>query len=77
MSSNTRDAIRWAIAVMMVLVPIMSIIYSVMRYGAAATIWALATIIFVAIAAYYLCTAVIDVKLTIDKMLADDKRGRL
>ena len=77
MGSNIRDSIRWAIATMVVLVPIMSMIYSAVTYGAVATMWAFVTIVFVAMMAYFLRTAIIDAKKTIDKVLADDKRGRL
>lgn len=73
MGSNTRDALRWAIAAMIVLVPIASLTYSAVTYGAVATMWAFVTIVFVAMMAYFLCTAIIDAKKTIDEVLADDE----
>jgi len=77
MGSNTRDAIRWVIAVMIVLVPIASFAYSVVRYGAVAALVAFFAIVFVATMAYLLYTVVIGVKMTIDDVLEDDELGCL
>ena len=73
MGSKTRDAIRWVIAAMIVLVPIMSFIYSIVRYGAIEATFALFAVVFVASTAYFLYTVIRDVKLFIDKVLAYDE----
>ena len=73
MSHKTRDAIRWAIAAMIVLVPITSFAYSVMRYGAVAAVGALLVTFIVAAVAFFLYMVISDVKLIIDRVLEDDE----